>query len=71
MYSRFSNWTYPNIPPEPNMYLPRVRMTPLGPAPYWRMVTVPLHLISILDAKMMSRMNETLTENETHDSTDS
>lgn len=33
--------TYPKVAPEPSMYLPRVRITPLGPAPYWKMVTVP------------------------------
>lgn len=32
---------YPKVAPEPNMYLPSVRMTPLGPAPYWKIVTVP------------------------------
>jgi len=34
--------TYPKVAPDPSMYLPRVRMTPLGPAPYWKMVTVPV-----------------------------
>lgn len=34
--------TYPNVAPEPSMYLPRVRITPLGPAPYWKIVTVPI-----------------------------
>lgn len=34
--------TYPNMPPEPIIYLPRVRNTPLGPAPYWKIITVPL-----------------------------
>ena len=33
---------YPKVAPEPSMYLPSVRMTPLGPAPYWKMVTVPM-----------------------------
>ena len=33
--------SYPNIAPEPSMNLPRVRITPLGPAPYWKMETVP------------------------------
>jgi hypothetical protein len=33
--------TYPKVAPEPSMYFPRVRMTPLGPAPYWKIVTVP------------------------------
>lgn len=36
-----SRGTYPKVAPEPAIYLPRVRMTPLGPAPYWKMVTVP------------------------------
>lgn len=34
--------TYPKVAPDPSMYLPRVRMTPLGPAPYWKIVTVPV-----------------------------
>lgn len=32
---------YPKVAPDPSMNLPRVRMTPLGPAPYWKIVTVP------------------------------
>lgn len=34
--------TYPKVAPDPSMYLPRVRMTPFGPAPYWKIVTVPV-----------------------------
>lgn len=41
MPKQLKDKTYPNIPPEPSMYLPRVRMTPLGPAPYWKIVTLP------------------------------
>jgi hypothetical protein len=33
---------YPKVAPEPSMYFPRVRITPLGPAPYWKIVTVPM-----------------------------
>ena len=34
-------WAYPNVAPEPSMYWPSVRMMPLGPAPYLKMLTVP------------------------------
>ena len=32
---------YPNVAPEPAIYCPSVLITPLGPAPYRKMVTVP------------------------------
>lgn len=40
--------TYPNVAPEPSMYLPKVRMTPFGPAPYWKMETVPALVSAIV-----------------------
>ena len=30
-----------NVAPDPTIYLPNVRITPAGPAPYWNIVTVP------------------------------
>jgi hypothetical protein len=39
--ARSKEISYPNVAPEPSIYFPRVRITPLGPAPYWKMVTVP------------------------------
>lgn len=32
---------YPKVAPEPSMNFPRVRITPLGPAPYWKIETAP------------------------------
>jgi hypothetical protein len=37
-----SGITNPNVAPEPAMYCPSVRMIPFGPAPYLKMLTVPV-----------------------------
>ena len=60
--------TYPNVAPDPTMYLPRVRITPLGPAPYWKIVTVP----KSLDEHVIAVRSEVegLTDDEAHDTTD-
>ena len=34
--------SHPNVAPEPSMYCPRVRMMPFWPAPYRKMLTVPV-----------------------------
>ena len=36
--------SYPNVAPEPSIYCPSVLMIPLGPAPYLKMLTVPVRL---------------------------
>lgn len=50
------------------MYLPRVRMTPLGPAPYWKTVTVPVCCVSQAGSH---HCRGPLTNDKAHDSTDS
>lgn len=36
---------YPNVAPDPSMYCPSVRITPLGPAPYRMMLTEPVWML--------------------------
>ena len=60
---------YANMPPEAPMYLPSVLKTPAVPAPYWKIVTVPL-LESVSFALKLSFDGE-VTVNETHNTADS
>lgn len=41
---------HPNVAPDPSMYCPRVRITPLGPAPYLMMFTLPGAVLAELEA---------------------
>lgn len=39
---------YPNVAPDPAIYVPRLRITPLGPAPYLMILTEPSNCQTIL-----------------------
>lgn len=43
---RQSTQTYPNVAPDAPMYWPRVRMMPWDPAPYRKMLTVPIKVLT-------------------------
>jgi hypothetical protein len=61
---------YPKVAPDPSIYLPSVRITPFGPAPYWKIVTVPGDRSSISANSEGAKAQFRHTNDEAHNHTD-
>ena len=69
--------SYPNVAPDPSMYWPSVRIIPLGPAPYLKMLTVPaidvraVHLLTLNPRIVVLLESARRTKDEADDATNS